>query len=292
MSDPPVALDRAYASCERLARRHYENFPVASRMLPQDMRRHIAAVYAFARHADDLADEGERSAQERVALLDDWQRRFHQTVDGSTTSSGADDCDLLFVALANTIRVRDLPPELFTDLLSAFRQDVTVHRYRTWDDLLDYCRRSANPVGRLVLRIAGVRDAAADASADDVCTALQITNFLQDLGRDWARGRLYMPADVYEPFGAREEDLVRVPLSSPWRRTLAEVGQRTARLFDRGRTVSDRVGGRLGIELRLTWLGGRRILDHLERNGYDPLVRRPSLGVSDYVLMLWHALVW
>ena len=292
MASVPDSLERAYAACERLAQAQYENFPVASRMLPKSMRRHVAAVYAFARYADDLADEGDRSAQERVAMLDDWQRRLHQAVKGAAVPSGADDRDLLVVALANTIDERELPPELFDDLLSAFRQDVTVKRYRTWRDLLDYCRRSANPVGRLVLRIAGVRDAAVAAAADDVCTALQLTNFLQDLGPDWARGRLYMPADVYRQFGASEQDLGQVPLSSPWRRTLAEMSQRTTQLFDRGRLICDRVGGRLGIELRLTWLGGRRVLARLEESGYDPLVSRPRLGVSDYVPIVWHALVW
>lgn len=291
MSTGPATLEQAYASCERLARLHYENFPVASWMLPKEMRHHVAAVYAFARRADDFADEGERSDQERHVLLDDWLRRLDEAV-GASVSEDPDDRDLLFVALANTIRDRDLPPELFVDLVSAFRQDVTVCRYRTWEELLDYCRRSANPVGRLVLRIAGVRDPRIDALSDDVCTALQLTNFLQDLGHDWAHGRLYMPAEVQAQFGAREEDLGPAPLSAPWRKTLAEVSERTVQLFDQGRAVCDGVGGRLGVELRLTWLGGRRILARLEQSGYDPLVSRPRLGFPDSVPLLWHALVW
>lgn len=292
MSSASGTIEQAYASCERVARHHYENFPVASRMLPPAMRRHVAAVYAFARYADDLADEGDFPSADRLTSLDDWWQRLEDATSGRAPADGADERNQIVLALATTIRDRDLPLDLFTDLLSAFRQDVTVHRYRTWEQLLDYCRRSANPVGRLVLRIAGVRDDRLDSCADDICTALQVTNFLQDLGRDWTAGRLYMPAEVYERFGASEADLDRAPLSQPWRRTVAEVSHRTLQLFDRGRGVCDSVGGRLGFELRLTWLGGRRILTRLERSGYDPLGNRPRLGPSDYVPMLWHALVW
>ena len=292
MSSDPAAIEQAYRTCERLAHQHYENFPVASRLLPRHMRRHIAAVYAFARHADDLADEGDLPADERLALLEDWDRRLDGATSGRAVQGDADERDLIFVALARTIHDRELPVGLFSDLVSAFRQDVTVHRYETWDQLLDYCRRSANPVGRLVLRIAGVHDAGLERAADDICTALQITNFLQDFGRDWKAGRLYVPAELYTECGAKEEELDGAPLSEPWRQALAEVSARTDRLFDRGRPVCDRLGGRLGLELKLTWLGGRRVLARLEQSGYDPLVNRPRLDASDYVPMLWHALVW
>lgn len=292
MSSPLGATDQAYACCERIARQHYENFPVASWLLPRGMRRHVAAVYAFARCADDFADAGDHPPDTRLALLDDWQRRLDRITNGAPAGGASDEQDLIFIALARTIRECDLPVELFSDLLSAFRQDVTVHRYRSWARLLDYCRRSANPVGRLVLRIAGIRDVGLERASDHVCTALQITNFLQDLGRDWAIGRLYVPAEIYESFGAIEADLEHAPLSQPWRRALAELSARTGELFDQGRTVCDGVGGRLGLELRLTWLGGQRVLARLARNGYDPLVHRPRLDASDYAPMLWRALVW
>ena len=204
MSDVPPSLTRAYDRCLTLARAHYENFPVASGLLPAPMRPHIAAVYAFARRADDFADEGERTERERLLLLDNWWQRLHQAVRGVAATRGQDDRDLIFAALGHTIRSRELPVELFEDLLSAFRQDVTVHRYHTWAELLDYCRRSANPIGRLVLRIAGYRDPESERAADHVCSALQIANFLQDFQGDWRRGRLYVPEEIYGAYGARE----------------------------------------------------------------------------------------
>ena len=160
MPDRPELLSRAYAACEAMARAHYENFPVASRLLPRPMRPHVAAVYAYARVADDLADEGAAPPAERLAQLNAWQRRLHAAVavERSDTAPHEHE-DLIVVALAHSIRLLDLPIALFDDLLSAFAQDTMTTRYASWDDVLDYCRRSANPVGRLVLRIAGYRDA-------------------------------------------------------------------------------------------------------------------------------------
>ena len=275
-----------------MAQRHYENFPVASRLLPAPVRPHIAAVYAFARYADDFADEGDRESDERLRLLDDWLRRLHDTAAGAALATEHDDRDLVFAALGHTIHACQLPVTLFEDLLSAFRQDVTVHRYHTWDELLDYCRRSANPVGRLVLRIAGYSDPETERAADRVCSALQITNFLQDFGQDWRRGRLYVPAEVFEACGARELDLGRDSLPPSWREALIEVGRRTRGLFETGRDVCDAVRGRLKFELRLTWLGGSRILDRLEQTGYDPVMNRPTLGPADYGPLLWRTLRW
>src|SRR5215203_3924064 len=205
VSSWPEPLTRAYAACERLAQSHYENFPVASRLLPRQMRPHVAAVYAFARGADDIADEGVASPGERQERLHAWQTRLHDAVgaDHGGDASRRDE-DLVFVALGHTIRSLDLPVSLFDDLLSAFGQDTTTTRYRSWSDVLDYCRRSANPIGRLVLRIAGYRDLALDRSSDALCTALQLTNFWQDLAIDWRRGRLYIPLAVRDVAGAAD----------------------------------------------------------------------------------------
>ena len=294
MSDPHLQLERAYAACGQVARKHYENFPVASWFLPARIRHHVTAVYAFARHADDIADEGEDDPARRLERLDEWLGRLRAAMayDPTGDMSDEDEAQLVFRALGATIRQCDLPVGLFEDLLSAFRQDVTVHRYRRWGDLLDYCRRSANPVGRLVLRIAGYRDDRLDAASDRVCSALQLTNFLQDLDVDWRRGRLYVPAEVYTQFGATEKELTAPGLSDAWKAVVGEMVGRTRRIFDEGRSVCDAVGGRLGFELRLTWLGGRRILDRLERSGYDPRARRPVLKLSDGVPIVWQAATW
>nr|MDQ3348617.1 squalene/phytoene synthase family protein [Acidobacteriota bacterium] len=205
MAPPTADCAAAYAYCERLAREHYENFPVASRLLPRAMRSHVAAVYAFARRADDFADEPGLTDAERIRLLDGWEARLRG--DASVSLPAETGANLIFHALGHTIEQRQLPLELFTDLLSAFRQDVTTTRYRTFADLLDYCRRSANPVGRLVLRIGGYDEAALGTASDAMCTALQLTNFWQDLAIDWRRGRLYVPLEDRDRAGAADGDL-------------------------------------------------------------------------------------
>jgi phytoene synthase len=290
-----ATLHAAYAECERVARAHYENFPVASWLLPASMRPHVAAVYAFARVADDFADEGRRSAGERLQLLGDWENRLHACV---ASGDGApqvftDECnDRIFLALGATIRTCDLPVRLFEDLLSAFRQDITTHRYPTWMSLLSYCQRSANPVGRLVLRIAGYDDPHLDRSSDALCTALQLTNFWQDLDRDWQKHRLYVPLEDLDVCHARVENLADRTLTAPWKCAMRRVGDRTRQLFDEGREVCDRVHGRLRYELRLTWLGGVSILDRLERGDFNVFADRPSLGAADVPSLVWRALAW
>jgi phytoene synthase len=282
-------LAAAYAACERLARSHYENFPVASRLLPAKMRPHVAAIYAFARMADDMADEGTRPPADRLADLDRWGARLDAALAGNRDS---DPHAYVFAAVRHSIETCRLPPALFHDLLSAFRQDVVVTRYQSWDALLDYCRRSANPVGRLVLRVAGVDSAQADAASDAVCTALQLTNFWQDLEIDWMKGRLYVPESVWRPADAREADLASRRLTPQWRSALHDVTRRTRTLFDEGRAVCDAVSGRLRYELRATWLGGTRILDKLEAADFDMFTRRPTLTKADVPSLLWGALVW
>jgi len=297
-------LAEAYAACARFARGHYENFPVASWLLPRAMRPHVAAVYAFARAADDFADEGRRPQAERLALLDAWRDCLHGCIeDGSAACLAPDSTGLqspalppetpyIFEAVGATIRTCRLPVPLFEDLLSAFRQDVTKGRYETWDEVLDYCRRSANPIGRLVLGVGGYLDDGLDCSSDAVCTALQLTNFWQDFGRDWQKGRLYLPLEDCRREGADTGDLDRRRLTPAWRHVLAGAGVRTSALFDRGRAVCDGVSGRLRLELRFTWLGGRRILSRLERAQFDVFRRRPALGAADLPALLWQALTW
>jgi squalene synthase HpnC len=238
---------------------------VASWLLPSAMRPHVAAIYAFARTADDFADEGDLDDAERLRRLDDWASKLDTPNDHP-----------VFVALRSTIDRCRLDPQLFRDLISAFKQDVTQKSYATWAELLDYCRRSANPIGRLVLAVSGNHDEDAARKSDAVCTALQLVNFWQDVEIDRRKGRDYLPKELTDQFG----EAARI-----------EAGRRTRALFDNGRSVADAVSGRLAWELRATWLGGVRILERLESVGFDAR-RRPVLGPADFARIGCKMLAW
>jgi hydroxysqualene synthase len=285
-------LSLAYSYCERLAREHYENFPVASLLLPAAMRPHIAAIYAFARRADDFADEPGPDPTERLRLLDAWGARLDSEAAVPDANRAAAGDDFIFFALQHTIRTHALPRALFHDLLSAFRQDVVTTRYATWDDVLDYCRRSANPIGRLVLRVAGYDDPDLARQSDAVCTALQLTNFWQDFAIDWKRGRLYLPVEDRDRAQARDADLDAGCITPEWRAALRSVTDRTRALFTAGRPICDAVSGRLRWELRLTWLGGMHILDATEAARFDMFKTRPRLRPVDAPRLLWNAVRW
>ena len=261
-------------------------------MLPAAMRPHVAALYAFARVADDIADEGEAPPGERQARLRAWQERLHDAARDARGLRTLDRDDLILAAVSHSIRSLDLPIALFDDLVSAFGQDTTTTRYASWCDVLDYCRRSANPIGRLVLRIAGYRDETLDRSSDGLCSALQLTNFWQDFGRDWRIGRLYVPTEVALACGASEDDLARGRMGPAWAQAIAACAAFTRTLFDGGRTVCDGVQGRLRVELRFTWLGGARILERVERGRFDLLDRRPALSLADVPLLIWRGARW
>ncbi|MGE0593773.1 MAG: squalene synthase HpnC [Vicinamibacterales bacterium] len=286
----------AYAACQRLARAHYENFPVASFLLPAPMRPHVAAVYAFARVADDFADEGQVPHAVRLQRLERWGERLLGAAgrgeEGPPPGPGEPpETVAIFLALGATIRACGLSLEPFEALLSAFRQDVTVTRYGTWDALLDYCRRSANPVGRLVLRIARYDDRVLDRASDALCTALQLTNFWQDFAVDWQRGRVYVPQDVQRAHGAVEAQL-RHGVTPEWSASLHEAATVTRGLFADGRPVCDGVRGRLRWELRATWLGGMRVLERLEQVQFDTFGHRPTLGALDASLVAARTIGW
>lgn len=291
MAEP---LKAAYAACQALAESHYENFPVASRLMPARLRPHVAAIYAFARTADDFADEPGREPAERLRLLDEWGRRLDGEHFPDAGRPPDKECppDTIFSALADTRARFNLPAELFHDLLSAFKQDVVTTRYASWDAVLDYCRRSANPVGRLVLRLSGYRDDTLDRASDAVCTALQLTNFWQDLASDWPRGRLYVPEETWRAAAADPAALDRGRLTPEWAAAMRACGARTRQFFAEGRPVCDGVGGRLRYELRATWLGGSRILDRLEAVNYDVFTSRPSLGTSDAIVIAFGTALW
>ncbi len=287
-----MVVQHAYAACLRLAQQHYENFPVASRLLPHRVRPHIAAIYAFARTADDFADEGAASDEERLARLDDWDRRLERAAIGKVDETGGPDAAAVFTALAATIYACRIDVRLLADLLRAFRQDVVVKRYDTWESVLGYCTRSANPIGRLVLAVCGYQDARTAEWSDATCTALQLANFWQDLALDWRKGRLYVPGSVVRAAGASETDLDRRQMTPAWRSVLRDVTGRTRALFEIGRPVADAVDGRLRWQLRATWLGGMRVLDRLERAEFDVFDRRPSLGWRDALWIAGRTLSW
>jgi len=292
-----ATLREAYAACLRDARRHYENFPVASLLVPRAQRPHIAAVYAFARAADDFADEGARSVEERHRLLDGWLNRLHDAASRALAPrppapGEPEHTQQIFTALGATIRAYALPLPLLEALLSAFWQDVSVTRYETWTDLFDYCRRSANPVGRLVLRIGEYDDPRLDHWSDAICTALQLTNFWQDAKRDFDRGRIYLPLEELRAHGAAPDALAAGRVDASWVRALAAAARRTRSLFDDGRPLCDAVRGRLKYELRATWLGGTRVLARLEAAKFDVIRDRPTLGATDGPWLAWRLASW
>jgi squalene synthase HpnC len=278
-----LTVEEAFAHCAERVRAHYENFPVGL-LVPKEKRRYVHALYAFARAADDFADEPMYEGV-RAAKLDEWERRLHEAYEGRAE-------DPIFVALGETVRRLDVPKALLLDLLSAFRQDTVKSRYETWDELLDYCRRSANPVGRLVLIVFEQPDPALPGLSDAVCTALQLANHWQDLAVDLARGRLYVPRELRDRFAVKEWELNAGELTEGFRGMMAELLARTRALFAAGRPICDRVGRELRFEMRLTWLGGSSILDRIEEAGCDVFRRRPRHGTLDKLALAWRARRW
>lgn len=272
---------------DRTAVNHYENFPVASFLCPPHLRAAIAAIYWFARTADDLADEGDASPTKRLADLADYRgdlAAISQSAPPSLRWAG------VFNPLAGVLKKFNLPMTLLTDLLSAFEQDVTRHSYLDRPELLDYCRRSANPVGRLLLHLYGVSDERSLRQSDAICTALQLANFWQDLSVDLQRGRLYLPLADCVRHGVTA-DAVRSRQNSPGARALlAEVVDWTRALMLEGAPLVHAIPGRAGWELRLVVQGGLRILDRVERLRFAVMQQRPVLRWPDAPVMLWQAL--
>ena len=278
----PDELADAFAYCGRITRAHYENFPVASWLLPGHIRPHICSIYAFARTADDYADEPGMNREERLEKLNEWQQNLDNCL--KTTN------EPVFVALAHTIRTFDIPVTLFKDLLSAFRQDVIQSRHQTFEDLLAYSKRSANPIGRLILTLFGYKDDPVFAESDAICTGLQLANFWQDIGVDFGRNRVYLPKDEMDRHNVTEADLREGNVTDRFRSLVSEMVSRTRALFEDGKGLPDRVNGRLRYELRLTWLGGNRILDKIENADFDVFRNRPILSKADGIWILLRSL--
>ena len=268
------AAQQGYRWCRTLARSHYENFPVASLFLPARLRNPIAAIYAFARTADDIADEGDTTAEERLQQLGAMELALNEISSGTTPDTP------LYQALADTITRNNLPIALFHDLLSAFRQDVHKNRYADFGEVMDYCRRSANPVGRLLLHLTGQATERNLAMSDALCSALQLINFLQDIEQDYREnGRIYIPQDEMQRFAISEEDIRQRRNSLQLRQLLQHQVQRASKLLRAGSPLGKVLKGRFGLELRAVILGGARVLEKLYLQ--DDIFSRPRLDFAD-----------
>jgi squalene synthase HpnC len=275
-------LDEARAYCQRLATTHYENFHVASWFLPARLRPHFHSIYAYCRIADDLGDEvGNR--EQSLALLNLWGRELDACYRGEARHP-------VFVALAETIRVCDIPQKPFADLLVAFRQDQTVTRYQTMDDVLDYCTCSANPVGRLVLYACGYREPEMFPLSDFTCTALQLANFWQDVSSDYARGRIYLPLADMQSYAVDEATITRRDPTPDFRALLQYEVVYARRLFVQGSPLIAMVDRELALDLDLFTRGGLEILHAIERRQYDVLTMRPVISKPRKLGLLMRAL--
>lgn len=266
---------------------HYENFPVASFLCPPALRPAIMAIYWFARTADDLADEGDAAPTVRLADLAAYRTDLEACAEGQPTSAR---WATVFTPLRSVIEQHRLPVDLLADLLSAFEQDVSKTRYASQAELLDYCRRSANPVGRLLLHLYQVSDAPSLAQSDCICTALQLINFWQDLGVDIPRGRIYLPADGFAQHGVDEVQLLEREVNPATTALVAANVAWATTLMQRGAPLVKKVPGRAGWELRLVVQGGLRIAEKIELLNFATLQQRPKLNAWDGAVIVWRAL--
>lgn len=263
---------------------HYENFPVASILLPRRLVPAVEAIYAFARSADDLADEGDATAPQRLAALAAYEREL-DAIDAGQVST-----DPLFARLAGVVTQYRLTTAPMRDLLSAFKQDVVTPRYPDYPTLLDYCRRSADPVGRLMLALYAADDPVNLRESDAICSALQLINFLQDVGIDLAKGRIYLPLDDLARFKVSEAALAAGVVDAPFQALMRFEVDRARKLMLSGAPLAKRLPGRIGWELRLIVQGGLRILDRIEGARYDVFRRRPVLTAPDWIAVGWGTL--
>lgn len=276
-------LENAYAECLKIVQSHYENFPVASRLLPTHLRQPISVIYAFARRADDFADEGNITADERLAFL----AGFTQELD--LIQQGQHSEDFTFIALADVIKKHQLPVSLFHDLLTAFKMDVVKNRFTNFGDVMEYCRYSANPVGRLLLYLNNATSPQNMGYSDAICSALQLINFLQDIHQDIVENnRIYLPQDEMLKFGVTEEDIRNKTTNHATRQLIQFQIQRAQKLLQSGAPLGKVLKGRMGFELRMTIMGGSRILYKLNQQ-YDNVFSRPRLSKWDFIWILWKA---
>lgn len=273
-------LDKAYLSAFKYAHSHYENFPVVSRFLPKSIRKHVAVVYQFARQADDIADEGALLSTERIKKLEEYEQHLNDSLNNKSINE-------FWGALAETIKIRKLTVHHFYDLLSAFKQDVIKKRYENFDEILDYCERSANPVGKIILELFEIRDKQIIEYSDSICTGLQLTNFYQDVKVDFLKERIYLPIDEMDQFGVSENVFEKKEDNTNFQLLLKHQVERTEKLFEKGEEILRYLPLNLKFQIKLTILGGRRILEKIKRINFDTLNNRPVLTKIDYIIILF-----
>lgn len=263
---------------------HYENFPVASILLPAKLRSSVTTIYAFARSADDLADEGDATPGERVASLEHYESQLNKLKHDEPTQSS------LFIALGKVINDQKLPFEPFYALLSAFKQDVTTKRYQTFAELQDYCARSANPVGHIMLALYNETSSQNRAQSDQICTALQLINFWQDVAIDWQKDRIYIPIEDLERYTISEDHISKGMVSNEWRALMRFQTMRAREILVGGSPLCKKLPGRIGWELRLVVQGGLRILERIDQCDGDVFRSRPKLAAKDWLIIAWRAI--
>lgn len=266
-----------------MPQQHYENFPVASLLLPRRLRQPVRLIYTFARQADDFADEGERDATERLALLEGFRSELRRI------EAGAEPGAVLFRELAACIATHHLPLQPFYDLLDAFFQDVVKQRYADFGEIMQYCRRSANPVGNLLLHLYGAATPRNLAYSDAICSSLQLINFLQDVAIDYQKDRIYLPQDELARYGIEESQVREGDSGGRWQAFMHFQIERARRLLEAGAPLGRVLPGRIGLEMRMIILGGESILRKLHKTGGDVFTRRPVLVPADWASMLYHA---
>jgi squalene synthase HpnC len=277
-------VEESYDFCKKLTYSHYENFPVGSLLVPRELRRHVHAVYAFSRVADDFSDEDQFEG-ERMKYLENWEAQLKRCYEGHASNP-------VFIALAETAEEFNLPMELFQALLHAFKRDVTVKRYENFASLLDdYCRYSANPVGRLILLLFDYDDDELFMQSDCICTALQLTNFWQDIAIDLKKDRIYIPLEEMQAQGYREEELFQHLYDERFVRVMEPLVERTWQLFDMGYPLIENVQGLFAKELAFTWMGGTKILERTKKVRYNVFANRPKLSTIDFFTLGFHSLM-
>ncbi|MCX7875572.1 MAG: squalene synthase HpnC [Melioribacteraceae bacterium] len=270
-----IELKNAFNNSLSFAKSHYENFPVIFFTVPKEIRKYIAVVYQFARQADDIADEGNLSNEQRINLLNEYENNFLKSFENKYENE-------FWYSLKITIEKFNIEKNLFLDLISAFKQDVTKNRYKTESEILDYCRRSANPVGRILLKIFNVENQEAKMASDKICTALQLTNFYQDVSIDIKKNRIYVPESKMNKYNIVENDFYKGTMNDNLIMLFKDLTDETKKLFEEGKVIQNFIPKSFLIQMRMTILGGIKILEKIISNNYDVLNKRPKLNKKDF----------